>query len=317
MRERNPAIELWRVFCMLAITVQHIGYNNGVFGREFFQWHVPGFLIISGFFGVRFTPVKVLKLVGVAYGCYWLTIWFRGWHGVGPLLVPHGGWFLPFYLVLMLLSPLLNAAMRHERGNLIFVSTVFLLVCGWLVNGFATTNVHIGMMLVPGMGGNGFLMLIGIYVVSASLVLNRLWDNRKWLPLWFGGFLICVVISGFLRGDFMSYGNPLAILAAYCGFRAFKLMPISGRLGRFICLISPSMFSVYLLQECCVRHWQIMPNTFGALGILGVLTWAIVVFIGCILIDAIRRTIAYAFLRVAGNHLHEIDKKWMRWMGEQ
>lgn len=311
---RNPAIELWRVFCMLAITVQHVGFNNGVFGREFFQWHVPGFLIISGYFGVRFTPTKVIRLLGIAYGCYWLTIIFRDGSGVLSLLLPHGGWFLPFYVVLMMLSPLLNAAIGNEKGHLIFASTVILLVYGWLVSGFAATNVHIGMMSVSGMSGNGFLMLIGIYVVAASKELNGIGNDTRYMPLWLSLFIIGIVASGFTRGCLMSYGNPIAIFAAYCGFRAFSLIRIPAKIGRFLLLIAPSMFSVYLLQECCVRHWQILPTSLLPYGVVGVIAWSLLIFSGCLAIDGFRRMLAFVLMRHCRGLFDVVDRKWAELM---
>ena len=299
---------------MLAITVQHVGFNNGVFGREFFQWHVPGFLIISGYFGVRLSPVRVIRLIGIAYGCYWLTIVLRNWQGFGALLLPHGGWFLPFYLVLMLLSPLLNSAMRNEKGHLIFVSTVALLVYGWLVSGFAATNVHIGMMSMPGMSGNGFLMLIGIYVVAASKELNSIGSDTRYMPLWMSIFIIGIVVSGFTRGSLMSYGNPIAIFTAYCGFRAFSLIRLPAKIGRFLLLIAPSMFSVYLLQECCVRHWQILPTCLLPYGFVGVIAWSLLIFFGCLAIDGLRRMLAFVLMRRFNGLFDLVDKKWAELM---
>jgi len=77
MKQRDPAIELWRCFCMAAVVLSHVAFNNRVTGFGWYYWHIPGFLLITGFFGIRFSWQKVMRLLGICYGCYWLTIPFR------------------------------------------------------------------------------------------------------------------------------------------------------------------------------------------------------------------------------------------------
>ena len=110
---RNPSVEAWRCICMFAVVFGHVIVNNHVGRMDGFVWHIPGFLLITGFFGIRFSWRKVAKLLGICYGCYWLTIPFHnGAITFMDLVLPHGGWFVPFYVVLMMLSPILNAAIR-------------------------------------------------------------------------------------------------------------------------------------------------------------------------------------------------------------
>ena len=154
---------------MATVVVSHVAYSNGLSDWAWFAWHVPGFLIISGFFGIRFNWMKVIRLLGVCYGCYWLTIPFRAWPpSLISLLLPHGAWFLPFYLVLMIFSPILDAAMvDRTRHRKIFVACLILLVWGWVST--LTNNAHLGMLQVPGLNGNGLLLMMAIYLFGRLL----------------------------------------------------------------------------------------------------------------------------------------------------
>ena len=62
---------------MFAVVLGHVIVNNNVAPMNAFFWHIPGFLLISGYFGIRFSFWNILKLFGVVYGCFWLTIPLR------------------------------------------------------------------------------------------------------------------------------------------------------------------------------------------------------------------------------------------------
>ena len=47
------------------------------------------------------------------------------------------------------------------------------------------------------------------------------------------------------------------IFTAVCGFVAFLHLPSSmGKFGKVINFVSPSLFSIYVLHECCLNQYQ-------------------------------------------------------------
>lgn len=69
MSKRNPAIELYRIFMMFCICYLHTfcqGPYQNIWQSSLLSFAVPGFMLISGWFGIRFSVSKVVRLVSVA-----------------------------------------------------------------------------------------------------------------------------------------------------------------------------------------------------------------------------------------------------------
>lgn len=256
------------------------------------MWHIPGFLLITGYFGIRFSFAKVLKLLGIVYGCYWLTVPFRwGQETVLSLLLPHGGWFLPFYLVLMVASVVLEASLKDPRNmRRIAIALVVLLFVGWIPT--LAKNSHLSMLKVSGLQGSGLLLMICTYFFG-RLLKERFVSDVVPFFVWVGSFIVgIVVLNSPLGGKLVSngYASPFAIAVAVCGFAAFLRMPrLPARIGKVVNFISPSMFGVYILHECCLKKYQYVAAEFDGGGVI----IAIALFVACVAIDLLRRFIVY------------------------
>lgn len=296
MKKRNPNVELWRCVCMGAVVLGHIVYNNSVTSMDGYCWHIPGFLLITGFFGTRFSLRKIASLVGIVYGCYWLTIPYRGVDSLISLVLPHGGWFLPFYCVLMALSPILNSSLKDKANILpILCSVVFLLFVGWVPTLF--DDVHISMVRIPGLQREGMLLMMATYFIGAALREYKI--DRRGNPVVWGLAFLCGVASLTVWGKWLlsnSYASPAAIVTAVCGFMfTISLPQISGRVAKIINFIAPSMFSVYILHETCIRKVQYMPGNHT---VINAVLWSFMIFVLCIFIDLMRRFIMYGLRKM-------------------
>lgn len=247
---------------MFAVVLGHVIVNNHIAAMDTLIWHIPGFLLITGYFGVTLSWRKVVKLLGTVYGCYWLTIPFRlGEDTLLSLLMPHGGWFLPFYLVLMLLSPLFNAILQSPITRRTLLGVVVLcLVIGWIPT--ISNNAHIGMMRIPGLQGSGLLLMMATYIVG-RLIREFDLGNKGSMLAWLICFSGCVFALAMPCGRLLisnGYASPFVIITATCGFVAFLHLPAGlGGVGKLVNLISPSMFGVYILHECCIKKFQYLP----------------------------------------------------------
>jgi len=290
---------------MLAVVVQHVLYNNNIFGMDAFRWHIPGFLVISGYFGVRFNAGKFIRLVLIAYLCYWLTIPLQGGnYTLLSLALPHGGWFLPFYCVLMVISPVFNAALESPKNwKSIAVSVALLVLIGWIPT--FSSNPHLGMIRVQGMQGNGLMMMLVLYVVGFMLHALSIENRFTW---WFWVLMFVVGIGccygmGLVCPSACHYASPISILTAACGFCMFMTMPrIGGIFAKAINFIAPSMFSIYLIHECCVKKYQYLP---AGSGVMDAILRAVILFVACIGVDMVRRYIMFVGDKI-------IDRYWSK-----
>ena len=288
--ERDSNIELFRCFCMFAVVFGHVVVNNDVASMRGYLWHIPGFLLITGYFGASFSLAKIIKLLGVVYGCYWLTEPLR--HSCGfsiSLLLPHGGWFVPFYIVLLILSPIFNAALCNDSlgGRRLIYAVIVLLFVAWIPT--LSSNVHMGMLRIPGFQGNGILLMVATYFIGRQIRHSDFAHKGRFL-MWFLGFIICVAVLQCEKLSFLSsngYVSPFVLFTATLGFVTFLHLPTSmGIFGRVINFISPSMFGVYILHECCLKEYQYF-NEGSAF------VHAIIVFSVCVGIDMIRRVMVH------------------------
>ena len=289
---RNPAIEFWRCFCMFAIVLGHVLVYNGLAPRSLFLWHIPGFLVISGFFGVKFSIRKLLKLLFIVWSCYWLTIPFRGGETIVSLLLPHGGWFFPFYVTMMLTAVIWNAATERRENDLKIVVVIGALILLELISLLCPR----AKMLSTVTGNNewGFLLMLCVYLLSRIAAHRHVEDKvNGWVCL---SVFVCCILASFIAVSYFhrlqTYTQPISIVAGFMGFFAFsKLIRLPPALSKFICFISPSMFSVYLIHECCVK--QFTHSGSPAPTMAWALTRTFLIFFFCVAIDMVRRYIFF------------------------
>ena len=212
---------------------------------------VVGFVFISGWFGVKFSWLKLAKLycIGLyAALVFGLLSWvvgdvdtiggalLIGWHKL-----THGFWFLHAYAVMMILAPMVDALL--SEGGAIRIMPFLAMVWIW---GFGRT-LPFGDALFPGTAGldaYGGITLTAIYV--ASQICRKMNVDQKIKTVWLLSILpVLWFLAGVGLGD---YNSPFAFaLAAVCFF-LFKRICLPKWVGRGVILLSPSMFSVYLIH---------------------------------------------------------------------
>ena len=229
---------------------------------------VLGFVLISGFYGIRFSLLKVIKLEGVAVGCAMTVIaaaavsdavglsaalppFGLAW-GREALALFKGYWFVHAYVVMMCLAPLVervfaDVSSPDGRRTVILACTPFLvMVYGW---SFAML-IPIVQNFVP--RTEGLVPFSGITLFAAYLV-GRLYCVFDWDNLLKGMWIIPVsVVGGFFAslwyGLFARYNSPFLLVFAVGFFWIFRRVRVSDCFGRVITCLTPSVLSVYLLH---------------------------------------------------------------------
>ena len=218
---------------------------------------VPGFVFISGYYGIKFRFKKLLSLYFNAfYACVVVQI-VKLALGVGDfeivemLKMFRGFWFLNAYAVLMMFSPVLNHmlsgvesySLERKKTFLKSLSPVFLLIFGWgWVRSIPWCNGYI--FVSPGVEPMSGLMMIGVYLFARLI---RLWNVKNMVTK---RFLILVLVLGYPI-EFLGLGSYTSIVASFMAFAWFVLIKDSvycERLGKYVAWMVPSLFSIYLLH---------------------------------------------------------------------
>ena len=291
-KHRNENVEFFRCGLMFLIVLYHC-FIRGIFLDSqgwwtiafdvLWIWHVDAFVAISGWFGVKWSIKKFLHLFSMAFfytalsfvvGFFWRDEAFAVHH-----LAVEAGWFGGTYLMLMMVSPLLNLCLdglcklpKKEvfRYWGLFALSMFLT--------WAPFHLFTG---VSGEGAGGFSITMFVFVyVTVRIV--RLLD----LPLTRKHVLFCVaffIVGVLLMGSFncvvrlaqdraiggqcfkAEYNAPYVWVMAVAMMVWFaKFAHVPKWLGRVCGFCGPSMFGIYLCHNATRFGLSIyrMPETW-------------------------------------------------------
>nr|WP_311470727.1 acyltransferase family protein [uncultured Porphyromonas sp.] len=335
---RQSGFELLRIVAMIFILILHadclsFGFPStqeiaanpvSAFLRTWLETiavvAVNTFVLISGYFGIRLRADRFMGLLfqSVFYimGIY-LVLVAIGWevfsvaHFARCLspLDPSGGWFIPVYIGLMLLSPILNTFVAQTgEKNLLGVIIALLLmqsVFGW---GVDHLKVSAGYSLFSFI----LLYLIGQYIRLYPETFATKGKTSLYLGIYLGITLLNALIpylastlpllfpsaprnlgnNGTITALTLAYSSPLNIIGAVCLFITFSRLKIQ---SHSINWVASSVLAVYLIHcnEHLIHHFiafvrqlSLYPTETFLVYLLGFL---IVVFIGSILIDQVRK----------------------------
>lgn len=254
--------------------------------------------------------VKSLKLIFTSAICSVMSIGLKvvtsGWHGFGAFAGDFlhsfvtGYWFLWAYVALMLLSPILNAALEDERKDVnARVIPLFILIFGWAF----LTHVPGLKSLVPQTAGVTALSCMMMAAVYLAARLIRLREYDRYLQGWkfwsVVGFAIFACAAGFSH-----YDSPFALIVAVGLFQFIRKLRLPEWFGRIVLWIAPSMFAVYILHQTYsgfnfvgmgLRIGETMGITSAA---VQTFVAAVIVFVSCVAIDGLRRGIGVLISRV-------------------
>lgn len=264
-----------RILSMLLVVLSHAGiYSVGMPKMTDFEAHpfssssvcvyeaftyvcVNVFVLISGWFGIHFKLKRLLSLIfQVLFLCFsvWLVLFLLGiahipdhW-GILRMVTMDCYWFVPAYLILYLLSPLLNSFVESSgRGEVKkFLILFFIMQTVW------------GMLLKREWFNYGYspLSFIGLYVLAQyihrykpkAFCKSRCFDVALYILLSLSTALLSILQIVSHHGDgwlpFM-YLSPLVILASVFFFLFFVKTQIK---SRAINWIASSVFAVYLVN---------------------------------------------------------------------
>ncbi len=338
--KRNNSIELLRDLLMLGICVLHScslgGYRTGWVCRLLCPC-VPCFIFISGYYGIKATPMRITKLIGTAFACVpaiGIVSWIAGCHGVDGFVIGAKGvadnWFVWAYVGLMCFAPALNHALESEK-RLSLTLPIVAMCLGWgYLKGLPWFRTF--MPTTDGLGGYTFTMMVGTYLVAG--LWRRFLDRveacrggegigrvervetcreRKWMSCvsWIimglekSGvcWVLLVAATGLCIVGFSAYCSPVSVFWSAILFTIFSRFEINGRLGAVDAFVAKSTFPIFVLHANGVGFGLI--RKFAALlcGDCGMNVYAmylivgLTVFVAGLLLDMPRRAIGWMVAR--------------------
>ncbi len=341
VNKRNAGFELLRILCMLMVLLLH--YNTGVgaladAGHVMTPVRIAGgltesfaivavnvYVLISGYF-LSQVPFRAKRIVTL-----WLqTVLYTAlipavillaggtvkgdsiWTGITylfPIQTEHY-WFVSAYMVLFILSPVLNAAIAHLEQKQLQITIALLLVHFCLIKSISPFQLVMDRM------GYDFGWFLCLYLIAgyirkygirlgknAALVVYLLSSGVTFLL-----YLLLHLVSEKTGGlqyfaGVMFHYNFLPCLAGSIGlFCFFKDMELpEGRFADLVRRIGPLTFGVYLIhQQIDLKEkWYLWTQkvtgaatqTQPLLYVLQALLAVLLTFAVCACIDAVRKTI--------------------------
>lgn len=331
--KRNPNIEVFRCLLMFLIVLRH-AFIRGTWSYvpemwtllflPILSWHVPAFISISGWFGIKFSWRKFINLVFLM-AFYSLPYIFLMDGTVT------GGWFGCAYLALMLISPIINAGVQSlaetSKKHVWVACGCFSVVI--LVNWFPVSRG--GGLSIASIDQYSLVNMIFIYVLSRTI---RLTVNKhirmRYLALACLLYVLVIAVIGVAKTtishhwnclnpadwSWLTYYNaPHVWLMSISMLLLFvwhvRLPEVIGRIGAFL---APSMFGVYLLHEGCVFGQGVFKplqdmliDGIGNFPVIIIPLSALIVFGGCVIIDLARRAIVSTIKCMVSRALYRYD----------
>lgn len=262
---------------------------------------VDMFVLISGYFGIKtrwsgvwkFTLQVAFYSVGIYFVGLLIGIWTMNWTTILRSMMIYTEtyyWFVPAYLGLMLIAPLLNAAIgAMSKRTYSLVLPVLMAVTfygGWVCDmkfsndGYSTVNFCLLYLIAR---------YIRLYVPGHCRTERRL---RCAYAIAYVVMLLGIFATSVFTSIAFAYNSPFVIGAAVALLLLFSTMRFQSRI---VNIVASSAFSVYLIHMhplLWIRLKNLIISVAAEMDYVIFGVWCIVVmvaiFLACVLIDQIR-----------------------------
>ncbi len=287
---RDSNFELLRIVAMIFIVAHHFliatgkvdyfhaGRCGGEFANSFLVCGVNCFILISGYFGIKLRASRFCKFVFTILFVALVETMLASIEGISHFfnlryaihrIIPvfdDSNWFVPSYIGLMLVAPILNKATANASQKELAVWTAVVAALNFYAYAFSITPVN-------STGYNLFqfisLYIFGQFFRRISLPCNALTAFGVYVVASLAAYIVSLLVApGFTA---FAYNSPQILLAS-CGlFMFFSKIKIRSRI---VNIIASGTFCVFLF------HYSIIYNLKDGYTIAEVLCVFLVAFAG-------------------------------------
>lgn len=323
--KRNSNMELFRIVLIFLVLVVHADFftlgiptqadvfSNPMqsFMRFFIQSvsivAVNGFVLLSGWFGIRAKVSSFLNLVfqilfygvGIYVICLSLGLSEFNINGVlNVFLMTNAEWFVKSYIGLLILSPILNTFIENTTEKQLRLAVIYFYIFqtlyGWFPGGAQFFE-----------RGYSTMSFVGLYLLARyiRLYMYDVVSWNKWFDLlgYFGIVFFITVVAfvaqrlgiSLIMGRMYDYSSPFVVLAPIFLLLFFSKLSIK---SKFVNWVGASSFAAYLLHVnpnlCrpfyCRCIYFIYENNAGVCVLLLIFLFLLMVFFMALLIDQLR-----------------------------
>lgn len=263
-KERNSAIELFRILCLVLIFWMHgssnvadnqVGILMGIFASTIGNMGVSCFILITGYFGLKLDAKKMIKLDLMLMFYCWIGLFFQQLWGANlgmeeklTYIFPVIGkrsWYFTCYFILAFLSPFLNELIE-KLGELRLKQ---LIVTMLIIFSGVTTFCFFDVMED---GGKGIVHMILLYLIGRYIGMYKE-DNRyptgKLTGIFVGVLAVnfalnaaLYLVTGSVQNRFARDNTLFTIAEAVCAFLIFKNIHFENKCINRISRYVPAIF---------------------------------------------------------------------------
>ncbi len=264
---RESGIELLRIICIFMIILMHSfamvnakesSCNLEIIGGVISALGNVGvtcFLLISGYFGIKYNPFKLIHLIYLTtlYSVLTSIICNNNMMDIlkSILIIPtYGNWFITCYLILLLIADyierFIRALSKLEYLNLLILFFVIFSLLPTLFVSYYST-------VITG-GGKCLTYMLYIYMVGRYFAIYYNLNTKKVTNCFIFTVVTLLIFSlNYVIGNILGRQcrtfsmdcSPFILISAISLFRLFKSMTFKSRLINWI---SSSVIAIYLLD---------------------------------------------------------------------
>lgn len=256
---RDSSFELLRIFAMICVISHHIILhtfeNFGLIQNILNSLFIIGvnlFILISGYFQIKFSISKLMKLYVIGVFCTLIMKYVFLWEAYSNLTIKDyilyftstDIWYIPNYIALFFISPLLNTAINNTKKNQILL-IVFCLVF---------MNIYMGYMRALNFNTNGYSLVNFIFIYTIGAYMRKfpiILPTRILFILLSISIFFTTIWAEYFQPCAFFYNNPFVVLTSLIVFQIFSKIKMKSNI---INTIGNSVFIVFLIHDPFVNY---------------------------------------------------------------
>lgn len=318
-KNRDAAFDLLRIMAITIVFLHHsllrmhwVNYSDVVVAEKlilpgmalnsFFCVGVNVFILSSGYFGINCRPSKLLKILFLCFVSCLLYLPFEGDHLINDILhFRTGNTFMPCYITLFLISPLINKGInsldRTDYGKVVVNILLADVVIGFFLKYYCIDA-----------NGYNIFNFITMYIIGGYLRRHATIPAKKAALIFAISVLLTIIVAYFIEGGFyaFSYNFPTVILSACALVLLFKNIHIKN--NATISQMAAASLPLFILNDLTLAYlFPVNPINTTLQNLLHIAAGLTIIWVIAVIIANLTSLL---FSRSLKKWLNKLDEWW-------